>query len=127
MASRIDQYRAFAATCSATDYASKPSVRQHNTAANRMRAMVAELYAAGPQALAELLPLLEEPPSNQWLAFQLLELGKPDAVVAARCLSIIRLLASGQGSADAMGAGMWLRDWEAKHAEPAAPREPGGK
>jgi hypothetical protein len=82
--------------------------------------MVTELYSAGPQALAELLPLLDEPPSDQWLAFQLLELGKPDAAVAEQCLYIIRRLAEEGPPADAMGASMWLRDWEARQAERGA-------
>ncbi len=125
MASQIDHYRTYAATCVATDYASKHSVSQHNAAADQMRAMVAEVYAAGPQVLAELLPLLDEPPSDQWLAFQLLELGEPEPAVVERCLSIIRRLAAGPG-ADAMGASMWLRDWEAKHAEQGAPPDRGG-
>ena len=86
--------------------------------------MVTEVYAAGPQALAELLPLLGEPPSDQWLAFQLLELGKPELAVAERCLFVIRRLAFGRG-ADAMGAGKWLRDWDARHAEPGAAADGG--
>jgi hypothetical protein len=63
-----------------------------------------------------LLPLLDESPSNQWLAFQLLELGKPKPAVVKQCLSIIRRLAAGPAPADAMGASMWLRDWKARHA-----------
>jgi len=124
MALRIDQYRAFATTCAATDFASKRSVRQHNSAADQMRAMVAEVYSAGPEVLAELLPLLSEPPSDQWLAFQLLELGEPGVAVVERCLSVIRRVASGQ-SADAMGASVWLRDWEARQAEPGAAADGG--
>ncbi len=81
-----------------------------------MRAMVADLYAAGPAALAEAIPLLAETPADQWLAFPLLDLGKPEKAVVDQCLSIIRRLASGVGL-DAMGAAMWLRDWESNHGD----------
>lgn len=126
MVSRIDRYRACAATCAATEYGSKGSVRQHNAAADRMRAIVAEAYAAGPSAVEELIPLLVEPPADQWLAFQLLELGKPEASVAERCLSIIRRIAVGS-DADALGAEFWLRDWAVRQAEPQRAPDRGGK
>ena len=106
MASRIDRYRNCAATCAATTYGSGASIRQHNAAANEMRKIAAE-----PGAAEELLPLLDEPESAQWLAFQLLELCQPTAVVRERCLAIIRELAAGSG-ADALGAQYWLRDFK---------------
>ena len=109
MASRIEQYRACAAVCCVTEYASKRGVRQHNAAAKQMRAMVSEAYATGPSALAEFFPLLDESPADQWLAFQLLELAKPEAAVKQRCLSIIKRLAAGPGI-DAMGAGIRKND-----------------
>ena len=80
-----------------------------------MWAIVAEAYAAGPDAVAELLPLLEEPPSNQWLAFQVLELGNSEPGVAEQCLAVIRRMAAGSG-AEATGAGIWLREWSARKA-----------
>ena len=123
MTTRVDHYRACAASCAAVDYASRRSVLQHNRASEEMRKVVAEAYCVGPGAVAELLPLLDEPSTEEWLAFQLLDLGVPPPAVAARCLAIVRRKAAGTG-ADAMGAGMWLREWEARHNEPdAAPSQ----
>jgi hypothetical protein len=106
MASRIDRYRKCVATCSVTDYGSGASVRRHNAAANEMREIVVE-----PGAAEELLPLLDEPESAHWLAFQLLELCQPSAVVRERCSAIIRRLAAGSG-AGAHGAQYWLDDFK---------------
>jgi len=71
-----------------------------------MREIVAE-----PGAADELLPLLDEPESAQWLSFQLLELCQPSPTVRKKCLGIIRGLAAGSG-ADALGAQYWLRDFK---------------
>jgi len=67
--------------------------------------------ASEPGAGQELLPLLDEPESAQWLAFQLLELCQLSPEVRERCLAIIRKLAAGSG-ADAVGAQYWLRDYK---------------
>jgi hypothetical protein len=106
MASRIDRYRKCAATCAATAYGWGASIRRHNAAANEMRRIVVESGAD-----EELLPLLDEPESAQWLAFQLLELCQPSPDVRERCLAIIQKLAAGS-SADALGAQYWLRDYK---------------
>src|SRR5438874_1040584 len=106
MASRIDRYRKCAATCAATTYGSGAPIRLHNAAANEMRKIVAE-----PGAAEELLPLLDEPESARWLAFQLLELCQPSHVVRQRCLAMIQDLAAGSGS-DALGAQYWLLDFK---------------
>jgi hypothetical protein len=106
MASRIDRYRKCVATCAATAYGSGASVRQHNAAVDSMREIVIE-----PGAAEELLPLLDEAESAQWLAFQLLELCQPSPNVRERCLAIIRTLAAGSG-ADSLGARYWLRDFK---------------
>ena len=106
MPSRIDRYRKCVATCSATEYGSGASVRRHNAAATKMREIVVE-----PGAADELLPLLGEPESAHWLAFQLLELCQPSPAVRERCLAIIRGLAAGSG-AEALGAQFWLRDFK---------------
>lgn len=90
-----------------------------------MRALVAEAYQAGPEAVAELLPLLDEPLADRWLAFQLLDLGRPPLTAVDRCLSIIRDVAAGAGPTDAMGAAMWLREWQARQAEPDAAADRG--
>jgi hypothetical protein len=119
MATRADRYRACAAICATVDYASRSSVRRHNLASDQMRALVGEAYQVGPGALAELLPLLGEPPADEWLAFQLLDLGHPPPAISERCLALVRRKAAGSGP-DAMGAEMWLRDWQARHAEPGA-------
>jgi hypothetical protein len=106
MESRLNRYRKCAATCAATTYGSGASVRRHNAAATKMRQIVAETGAA-----EELLPLLDEPESGQWLAYQLLELCEPAPQVRDKCLAIIRRLATGSG-ADALGAQYWLRDFK---------------
>jgi hypothetical protein len=71
-----------------------------------MRRIVVE-----PGAADELLPLLDEPESAQWLAFQLLELSQPATEIHERCLAIVRHLAAGAG-AMALGAQYWLRDFK---------------
>lgn len=125
MATRADRYRKCASICVSVDYASRHSVRKHNRAADEMRGLVGEAYRAGPEAVAELVPLLDEPPAGEWLAFQLLDLGTPPPDVAKLCVAIVRRKAAGSGP-DAMGAAMWLRDWEARHSERgAAPDTPG--
>jgi hypothetical protein len=126
MAERTDRYRAFAAICARVDYASRRSVREHNQASEQMRALVGEAYQAGPAAVAELIPLLDEPTADEWLAFQLLDLGQPPVATVERCLAIIRRKAAGSGP-EAMGAEMWLRDWQTRHAEPGAAADGGGK
>jgi hypothetical protein len=113
MASPIELYRIDAAICAATDHSSRAAVRRHNAAADRLRALVAEAYGAGPEQVAELYPLLDEAPSNRWIAFQLLELGVPPPDVAERCIKVIQQIASGQG-AGAMGARIWLKEWSEK-------------
>jgi hypothetical protein len=112
MESRLDRYRTHAATCLATDYGSPVSVRLRNRAADAMRRLAGE-----PGAVAELLPLLEEPAAARWLAFQLVEMGGLSDDVHRRCLAVARTLAEGAG-AEALGARMWLR--EQRHAEPSA-------
>jgi hypothetical protein len=117
MESRVERYRAYTATCLATDYDSPASVRRHNRAADEMRRLVGE-----PGAVAELLPLLDEPTAARWLAFQLVESGGLSDDVIQRCLAVVRALAAG-GDAEAMGARMWLR--ERRHAEPIAAADGG--
>lgn len=124
MVSRADRYRASAAICATVDYASRQSVGQHNLASEEMRAMVGEAYQAGSVAIAELLTLLDAPPADEWLAFQLLDLGQPPLPVVERCLEIIHRKAAGSGP-DAMGAGMWLREWYARHTPFGAPADGG--
>jgi hypothetical protein len=92
MKSRLDRYRENAAICAATAYDSDASVRRHNAAANEMRRIVAE-----PGAAQELLPLLAEPQSTHWLAFQILELIEPLPEVRDKCLAIIRDLTERSG------------------------------
>ena len=63
-----------------------------------------------PGAAGELLPLLEEPESARWLAFQILELSQPSPAARERCLETVRGIAAGSG-ADALGAQLWLRNF----------------
>lgn len=105
MESRIDLYRKCVAICTATQLSSDDSVGRHNAAAMKMREIVLE-----PGASEELLPLLDEPESAKWLAFQLLELCEPTAEIREKCFEIIRRLAAGS-NADALGARCWLRDF----------------
>ncbi len=126
MVSRLDRYRACAATCTAIDLVSAASVRHYNRASDQMRTLVAEAYQAGPEAVAQLLPLLDESPANRWLAYQLLDLGRPPPTAVDRCLSIIRGVAMGEEPADATGAAMWLREWQARQAESGAEAVPRG-
>jgi hypothetical protein len=81
MASWADRYRACAAVCTTVDYSSRASVRRYNRASDQMRSIVVEAFQAGPGAVAELLPLLDAPPADEWIAFQLLDLGLPPLVV----------------------------------------------
>lgn len=81
-------------------------MREHNAAAKEMRDIVME-----PGAAEELLPLLDEPQSDRWLAFQLLELCQPTPLVREKCLTIIRDMAAGSGP-EALGAQWWLRDFK---------------
>lgn len=124
MATRADRYQAYASVCATVDYASRASVRQHNSASDQMRAIVAEAYQVGPVALTELLPLLNAPPADEWLAFQLLDLGLPPLAIVEQCLAIVRRKAAGAGP-DAMGAFMWLQEWEARQTVPNAAAEGG--
>jgi len=126
MGTRADRYRECAAICASVDYASQRSVRQYNGASVEMRVLVGEACRAGPDAVAELVPLLDEPPADEWLAFQLLDLGTPPPDVVELCLAIVRRKAAGSGP-DAMGAAMWLRDREARLSEPGAAPELAGR
>ena len=120
MPSRADKYRCNAASCTSVDYGSRASVRRFNAASDRMRKIVERAYADGPESVAELIPLLDESPSNQWLAFQLLEAGKPPDKVIKKCLKIIRGLirtyTETGNSADAMGMSLWLKEWSASRS-----------
>jgi len=116
MASQIERYRTDSAICAATDQSSRAAVRRHNAAADRLRALVADAYVAGPEKVAELIPLLDEPPSDRWLAFQLLELGEPPPDCTERCIRVIQQIATGQ-DAGAMGARIWLKDRSAEQNE----------
>lgn len=120
VATRAAHYRACASICATVEFGSRRSVREYNRASDEMRAFVAETHHAGPDALAELLPLLDEPPADEWLAFQLLDLGVPPLATVERSLGIIRRLASGFGP-DAFGAASWLQEWEARHTIPKTP------
>jgi hypothetical protein len=104
MKTRIDRYRVCVATCGTVDYSSDASVSRFNAASDEMRRIASE-----PGAAEELLPLLDEPESAKWLAFQILELCAPGPDVRERCLKTVRELAAGS-DADAMGAQMWLRE-----------------
>jgi hypothetical protein len=106
----IDRYRECANICERTDYGSKQSVRQHNAAADEMHAIAEDAHRRGPSAIGELLPLLDEPPADTWLAFQLLKLGGPSSSYASRCVSIIERAGRGSGP-QALGARIWLEDW----------------
>src|SRR5215510_4267995 len=98
MLTRVESFREYAATCAETDYGSSASVARHNAAADGMRQLVTESKMAGPTAVSELFPLLDEPLTGRWLAFQLLELCElPDAVTAS-CLEMIRKIAAGPGA-----------------------------
>lgn len=72
-------------------------------------------FAAGglchPSEAEELSPLLDEPESNRWLAFQLLELCQPTSAVREKCLAIIQDMAVEPGPAG-LGAKWWLRDFK---------------
>lgn len=102
---RIERYRQCAAICAATEYGAGDAITTHNAAAIEMGRIAAE-----PGADEELLPLLDEPESAKWLAFQLLELCSPVPEVAERCLRIIEELAAGS-STDAVGAQFWLKEF----------------
>jgi len=74
-----------------------------------MRQIVVEARAEGPAAVTELLPLLDEPTSAAWLAFQLLELCHLSEAESRMCLSVVERLAEGD-SMEALAARMWLRE-----------------
>lgn len=78
-----------------------------------MRNIVKKAAKKGNEAIVGLLPLLNEPTTANWLAFQILELADVNRFTEARCLSIIKSIAAGEGI-EAMGSKTWLDRWEAK-------------
>jgi hypothetical protein len=72
--------------------------------------------------LEELLPLLDEQPSNAWLAFQLLELVEPHSEIRDRCLAIVREIASADDGSG-QDAEIWLNERGIPLEEPATSAE----
>jgi hypothetical protein len=81
-----------------------------------MRQIVQHAEESGPDAVAGLLPLLDEPTPAEWLAHHLVELAFIDLAIRAKCISIVKQLvvalrASGDGL-NAMGEESWLQDYQ---------------
>ena len=110
------KYLAHAQTCARTDYGSHISMLRHNRAAQAMRKIVTSAYKSGADGIEGLLPLLDRPPADSWLAFQLLDLGSPPLTVLEQCLAIIQRRAAQPGP-EGIGAAIWLREWLEKHPE----------
>jgi len=112
------EYRKLAQVWEAIDYSDNASVHKCNKAADRMRKIVCEAESQGPDAIRRLLPLLDEPPANKWLAHHLVELASIDLDTEDRCFKIVKGLAASLeregGGADAIGENYWLKEWKTK-------------
>jgi len=109
-----EEYREWANLWETIDYADKASVRKCNRAADRMRKIVQEAEGSGPDAVAVLLPLLDEAIPAKWLAHHLVEMTSIDKATKKQCFQIVKqhirdLRSKGQ-AADVMGEEMWLRE-----------------
>ncbi|MEZ4847295.1 MAG: hypothetical protein R3B93_01405 [Bacteroidia bacterium] len=113
----IEEYKTLTATCVATDYSNKTSVKRHNKSVNRMYEIVEtiglEQTAETIEHFARLLDISENK-TNLWAAIHLLERLSVTSETEEKALNIIRVAAQGE-SADAMGYQFWLNDWNGKN------------
>ena len=63
----------------------------------------------GPDTIAELVTLLDEPDCAKWLAHQLIEKAATTRDIKSKCFFIVEALAK-EDSADALGERMWLKE-----------------
>lgn len=105
----IDQYRECARVCSTIDYADKSSVKRSNKAVDKMYQIVQTANNKGPQSIADLATLLDEPDCAKWLAHQLVEKAAITKEIKNKCFSIVETLAKGE-SAEALGERLWLKE-----------------
>lgn len=112
----IEEYKMLTATCAATDYGDKSSVRKHNKSVDRMYEIVEaigyEQTNETPEQFAGLLDISDNK-TNLWAAIHILERLPTDSDIEKRALEIIRTATKGE-SADAMGYQSWLEDWNKK-------------
>src|SRR5690349_14336554 len=113
MTTRVERYREAAAIAWA-HRSGRGSVARHNRASDEMRAIVDDAYRDGPDAVAALFPLLDEPQPARWLAFTLADRGSVPPAVLDRCLDMIRASAAGD-DVDALMAEWGLEELEEKH------------
>ena len=113
----IEEYKALTATCSATDYGDKTSVRRHNKSVNRMYEIVEAIgYEKTHETSEQFVELLDisDHKTNLWAAIHILERLPIDTQTERKGLEIIKTAAQGD-SADAMGYQGWLNDWNEKN------------
>ncbi|GAA4871031.1 hypothetical protein [Luteimonas vadosa] len=92
----------------AVDFASPDSMRGGNAAAAELRAAILSALST-PSGTDKIIELLSNAAIAPWIAYSALEHGELTEFQRARCLSVIRSLAVGDG-VDAVGAKTWLAE-----------------
>ena len=95
--------------CNAIDNADELSVKRNNKAVDRMYQIVQLANNKGPETVAELATLLDQPDCAKWLAHQLVEKAAITKEIKNKCFAIVETLAKGETAA-ALGERMWLKD-----------------
>ncbi len=113
--SRLDRYKEYAQICARLDYSDRRTILVNNRAVDKMYEIVESAVQEGPDAVAELACLLEEPLTAPWISHQLLERALVPPEVERRCLSIIEGLAL-----DSIGEQMWLAEYKNKKKHPGS-------
>jgi len=67
----IEEYIQCSDICAAVDYSDEETVKQGNRAISRMYEIVQQIAAEGPDALENLIVLLDDPKASKWLSHQL--------------------------------------------------------
>ncbi|WP_237567705.1 hypothetical protein [Microbulbifer hydrolyticus] len=95
------------------EYGNPSSVKAGNNAADSMRSITNRFVESG--RTEELLELLDNKVAGPWVAFTVVEFQKITKEQRARCLELIRAIASGD-SVDSMGAELWLKERGNRHS-----------
>jgi len=103
-------YRRHAFVCSRIEYADMASVEASNASVDAMYTIVERAERHGPEAVAKLVALLDDPLARPWLAHQLVEKTTISPEVRRRCIAIVEERAKGDGL-EATGEREWLEKW----------------